>query len=99
VSQAFPVSDRSVEQSTQDRGQATSATSQEPPRQPPAAQTLTGAVVKDGSLYVLKVSGSNAYALDDQDRAKQYEGTKVKVAGTLDAKGNSIHVISIELIS
>ncbi len=99
VSQPLPVSDRSVEQLTQDRGQATSATSQEPPRQPPTAQTLTGTIVKDGSLYLLNVSGSKPYELDDQDRAKQYEGKRVKVAGTLDAKSNSFHVISIELIS
>ncbi len=55
--------------------------------------------MKDGSRYILKVSSSNTYELDDQDRAKRYEGKQVKVAGTLDAKGNSLHIISIELIS
>jgi hypothetical protein len=63
------------------------------------AQTLTGTVVKDGGQYVLKVSDSTAYRLDDQEKAKQYEGKQVKIAGTLDAAGNTFHVTSIELIS
>ena len=68
-------------------------------QQPPAAQTLTGTIVKDGSRFILKVSSSSAYQLDDQDKAKQYEGKQVKINGTLDASGNSFHIISIELIS
>ncbi len=39
------------------------------------------------------------YQLDDQERAKQYEGKQVKIAGTLDATGNSLHITSIELVS
>jgi len=70
------------------------------PEQSPATQTLTGTIVKDSGRYILKVSGSNtAYELDDQVRARQYEGKQVKVAGKLDAKGNSFHVVNIELIS
>jgi hypothetical protein len=72
---------------------------QEAPRQTPAAQTLTGTILKDGNRYVLKVSSSATYDLDDQDRAKKYEGKQVKISGALDAKGNSLHVISIALIS
>jgi Protein of unknown function (DUF5818) len=65
----------------------------------PAAQTVTGTIVKDGGRYILKASDNSAYQLDDQDRVKQYEGKEVRVAGTLDATGNSFHVTSIELIS
>jgi hypothetical protein len=67
--------------------------------QPPAAQIFTGTIVKDGMRYVLKVASNSVYQLDDQERARQYEGKQVKIAGTLDATGNSLHITSIELVS
>jgi hypothetical protein len=88
-----------VQQSEQQRGGAANENVPEPAQQQPAAQTLTGTIVKDAGRYVLKADGSNTYELDDQDRAKGYEGKQVKVAGTLSANGNSFHVIRIELIS
>jgi hypothetical protein len=68
-------------------------------QQEPAAQTFSGTIVKDAGTYVLKVSRDSSYRLDDQDKAKQYEGKQVRIAGTLDANTNSIHVTSIELVS
>lgn len=65
----------------------------------PVAQTFKGTIVKDGSKYVLKVSSDSAYQLDDQEKAKPYEGKQVKIGGTLDANGSSLHIISIELVS
>jgi hypothetical protein len=65
----------------------------------PAAQTFTGTIVKAGDKYILKASGTNVYELDDQERAKQYEGKQVKIAGSLGATGNMLHVTSIELLS
>ena len=65
----------------------------------PAAQTFTGTIGKDGGRYVLKVSNNTAYQLDDQERARQYEGKQVRVEGTLSPKDNSLHVLNIELIS
>jgi hypothetical protein len=87
-----------VQQTDQDQGQSAAPPAQEQP-QSPVAQTLTGTIVKDGNSYVLKVATGTAYQLDDQDMARKYEGKQVRIAGTLDAKGNSFHVISIELIS
>ena len=55
--------------------------------------------MKDGNRYVLKVSSNTTYDLEDQERARKYEGKEVKVAGVLDPRGNSLHIISIELIS
>src|ERR1700722_9571088 len=75
-----------------------SATNQNPAQQPPAAQTITGTIVEDAGRYVLKVSSNTSYELDDQERARQYEGKQVKIAGTLDANGSSVHVISIQLL-
>jgi hypothetical protein len=48
---------------------------------------------------MLKVSSNQNYQLDDQDRAKQYEGNQIKIVGTLSTDGRSLHIISIELIS
>lgn len=81
-------------------GRPSQQAEQQPPQPPsPAAQTFTGTIVKDGGRYILKASGTNVYELDDQDRAKQYDGKQVRIAGTLDATGNSLHVTSIELLS
>ena len=66
---------------------------------PPAAQTITGTIVKDAGRYVVKVSSNTSYELDDQECARQYEGKQVKIAGTLDANSGSLHVISIQLFS
>jgi len=68
-------------------------------QQEPAAQIFSGNIVKDGTAYVLKVSKDSSYQLDDQDKAKQYDGKQVRIAGTLNASTNSIHVTSIELVS
>ena len=81
-------------------GRPSQQAEQQPPQPPsPAAQTFTGTIVKDGARYILKASGTNVYELDDQEQAKQYEGKQVKIAGTLDATGNSLHITSIELLS
>jgi Protein of unknown function (DUF5818) len=97
VPQPLPPPDRPVQQQPDQQP----AQSVNPPvaPQPPAAQTFTGIIVKDGTRYVLKVSSNSVYQLDDQERAKQYEGKQVKIAGTLDATGNSLHITSIELVS
>jgi len=65
----------------------------------PAAPTFKGTIIKNGTRYVLKVSSNSAYQIDDQDRPKQYEGKHVKIAGTLDADGKSLHITGIELVS
>lgn len=98
VSQPLPV-DNGAPQAEEKTQRSANSASQEAPRQAPAAQTLTGMIVKDGDRYVLKVSSTNTYDLDDQERAQKYEGKQVKVAGALDAKGGTLRIISIELLS
>lgn len=59
-------------------------------------QTFTGKIAKAGGKFVLKDSASKAtYALDDQDKAKQFEGQAVQVTGTLDAQTQTIRISSI----
>jgi len=47
--------------------------------------------------YILRSSFDQmTYALDDQEKAKSFEGKDVKVTGTLDAQTNTIHVADTE---
>ena len=60
------------------------------------AQMFTGKVAKAGGKYVLRDTANKAiYMLDDQEKAKQFEGQEVKVSGTLDSQTRTIHVASI----
>jgi hypothetical protein len=63
------------------------------------AQSVTGRVVKVAGKYMLETEDNIAYQLDDQDKAKQYEGKRVKVTGSLDRSTGILHVSSIELLS
>ena len=78
----------SPSQSAQPEGQGQNAQ--------PSAQTFSGTISKDGDNFVLKVSDTTSYKLDDQDQAKQFEGQKVRVFGSLDNTSNMIHVQKIE---
>ena len=65
----------------------------------PTAQTLTGTISKESDNFVLKVSPTATYKLDDQQRAQQYEGRRVRVTGTVESEINLIHVGRIEPLS
>jgi hypothetical protein len=54
-------------------------------------------VSERGGRFVLQ-NKTKIYKLDKQDIGKKFAGNKVRVTGTLDAKTNTIHVMSIELI-
>lgn len=61
------------------------------------AQTFTGKGAKAGGKYVLKdMTNKMTYMLDDQERAKAFEGKSVKVTGMLDTQSNTIRVAAIE---
>jgi ABC-type uncharacterized transport system involved in gliding motility auxiliary subunit len=77
--------------SRQEQGQSQS--------QAPTAQTFTGIVSKDANNFVLKVSETTSYKLDNQQQVQQYEGQRVRVTGTLDQSINLIHVDRIEPLS
>ncbi|HSK42799.1 MAG TPA: hypothetical protein VLA83_02810 [Candidatus Binatia bacterium] len=52
--------------------------------------------VKDmGGSYVLVVK-KDVYKLDDQVKAEQFAGKKVKINGTLDAETHTLHVFDLE---
>ena len=61
------------------------------------AKPFNGTIVKEKGKLVLKDTAAKiSYQLDDQDKAKQFEGKQVKVTGKLDMNTNLIHVDSIE---
>lgn len=63
------------------------AQSQETP-----VQTFAGTIVKAGDKYVLQDAGGTSYDIDRQDLVKSHEGKKVRINGTLDPDGKTIHV-------
>ena len=90
----------STDQSTPSNDQvqpATPAPSQTPDTTTAPAATqnaFTGTVVKAGGKYVLK-NDTMTYQLDDQVKAKQFEGKTVSVMGDLDKSTSMIHVTDI----
>ena len=57
-----------------------------------ATQTFAGTIMKSGNQYVLKTADNVTYQLDDQTRAKKYEGKQVQVTGILDETSGTIRV-------
>ena len=71
--------------------QPTDATSQQG-----TPRSFEGTIAKSGDKLVLQESATQtAYQLDDQDKAKGFEGKTVKVMATVDAKTNTLHVVDI----
>lgn len=77
-----------------------SMTAQQNDAQAQDAKPFNGTIVKEKGKLVLKDTTANvSYQLDDQEKAKQYEGKQVKITGKLDMASNLIHVESIEAVS
>jgi hypothetical protein len=61
-----------------------------------SARSFEGKITKSGDKLVLQDSATHqSYQLDDQDKAKQFEGKNVKVTATMDPTTNSLHVVDI----
>jgi hypothetical protein len=57
--------------------------------------SFSGTVVKAGKHYVLKTD-TKTYQLDDQTKAKEFQGKQVTVSGTLDKSTGTIRVSDIQ---
>jgi uncharacterized protein YdeI (BOF family) len=55
-------------------------------------QTFAGTIMKTGDKYVLQDTSGTNYDVDRQDLVKSHEGKKVRISGTLDPDGKTIHV-------
>ncbi len=61
-----------------------------------STQSFEGKITKSGDKLVLQDASTQiAYQLDDQTKAKQYEGKNVKVMATMDPNTNTLHVVDI----
>ena len=66
-------------------------------QQQPEVKFFMGKISKNDQKLILEDAVTNiAYQLDDQKKAKQFEGKIVRVTGTLDEQNNLIHVQAIE---
>jgi lipopolysaccharide export system protein LptA len=81
-SQSQGSKDQGMSQSQPDQGSSESATS------------YTGTVMKTNGKYVLKTD-SATIQLDDQSKAKKYNGKQVTVNGTVDKSTGMLHVTDI----
>ena len=67
---------------------------------PVEAGTFFGTILKNGNNFVLSDAATKTrYTLDNPKKASPYEGTSVKVTGTLDMTSNLIHVETIEQVA
>jgi hypothetical protein len=84
------------QQDQQPQSQSDSTQQQQQPVNTPSARTFEGKIAKAGGKLVLQDSATTqAYLLDDQDKAKQFVGKNVEVMGTLDPDTNTVHVVDI----
>ena len=66
------------------------------PMQRRSAQSFEGKITRSGEKLVLRENASKiAYQLDDQEKARKYEGRDVKVMGTVEAPNNMLHIVDI----
>ena len=65
---------------------------QAPDSQQAQGQIFAGTIKKTGDKYVLQDAGGTTYDVDRQDLVKKYEGQRVRINGTLDPDGKTIHV-------
>jgi hypothetical protein len=62
----------------------------------PSARAFEGKIQKAGDELVLRESVTQSfYKLDDQNRAKKFEGRDVRVMATIDPSTNKLHVVDI----
>jgi hypothetical protein len=97
--QPIPAPDAKTDQSSPGKAEPKNQQQPEPEAQQSTAQSVSGTIVKVGGKYVLETPDNLAYQLDDQEKARQYEGKHVKVTGSLDRATGILHVKSVELMS
>lgn len=68
----------------------------EPAAQETESQAFVGQIANHDGTYALHGEDGKTYQLDDQDKAKSFDGKKVKVTGTLDEESMLIQVEEIE---
>lgn len=76
--------------------QAGSARQEQQQADTQSARAFEGKITKaNGKLVLQDSSTGQAYQLDDQGKAKEFQGKTVKVIGTMDPSTNTLHVVDI----
>ena len=68
----------------------------EPAAQETEAQKFTGQIMNHDGKYALHGEDGKTYQLDDQEKAKNFDGKKVQITGSLDEESMTIRVHEIE---
>jgi hypothetical protein len=69
----------------------------QPDDQTKDAQTFLGRITqKEGKFILEDTNNKTTFLLDDQEKAKPFDGKAVKVTGKLDSATNIIHVLDIQ---
>jgi hypothetical protein len=62
----------------------------------PSARAFEGKIEKSSEGFVLRENVTQSpFKLDDQDKAKKFEGKDVRIMATMDAATNTLHVVDI----
>ena len=62
----------------------------------PSARAFEGRIEKSGDTLVLQeIITQNSYRLDDQSKAKKFEGKDVRVMATVDPETKELHIVDI----
>ena len=69
---------------------------EEPAVQETEAQTFVGQIMNHDGKYALHGEDGKTYQLDNQDKAKDFDGKKVTITGSLDEENMMIRVSEIE---
>jgi uncharacterized protein DUF5818 len=97
--QPLPPPDTPVPQPDPQAGSSQKPSENQSQPQAPTAQSFVGKIVREGGTVVLKVAKNTTYQLEGAGDTTQYENRNVKIEGSLNASGNTIHVVRIELLS
>ncbi|MGH9546134.1 MAG: DUF5818 domain-containing protein [Terriglobales bacterium] len=89
---AAPQSPSQAGQQSERRAPDQSARQAPDPQDQAQARLFAGTIKKVGDRYVLQEDNGQAFDIDRQDLAKPHEGQKVRISGTLDPDGKTIHV-------
>lgn len=68
----------------------------EPAAQEAEARSFMGQIANEDGTFTLRGNDGKTYQLDNQEKAKSFDGKKVKVTGSLDEENMTIHVSEIE---
>ena len=61
------------------------------------AKTFSAKIVRSGNRLALQDGiGESTYQIDDQSKAKAFEGKEVRVTGTVDVMNNIVRIVKIE---